>query len=262
MRQTQKVPQHLAIIMDGNGRWAKARGYQRTYGHLRGARVAKNIIELCAERGVKFLTLYAFSSENWMRPFSEVSFLMQLLARHLRRERATLMQNNIRFQTIGDISKLPELVQAEISKTVDETAANSGMTLVFALSYGSHQEITNAVKAVCAEVQKGTLDPAAITSDLLASRLETSCYPNPDLIIRTSGEYRLSNFMLWQAAYSELYIADCVWPNFNREELDKAFEAYALRERRFGRVSDQLLEVSDIGGETDDDDQSVEQVTL
>lgn len=253
---SHQVPQHLAIIMDGNGRWAKARGYQRTYGHLRGARVAKNIIELCAERGVKFLTLYAFSSENWMRPFSEVTFLMQLLARHLRRERATLMQNNIRFQTIGDTSKLPDIVQAEIAKTIEETSANTGMTLIFALSYGSHQEITNAVKAICADVTSGTLDPSTITPELLASRLETSHLPNPDLIIRTSGEYRLSNFMLWQAAYSELYIADCVWPNFNREELEKAFEAYARRERRFGRTSEQLTTVGDSG------DDVIEQVVL
>ncbi len=253
---SHQVPQHLAIIMDGNGRWAKARGYQRTYGHLRGARVAKNIIELCAERGVKFLTLYAFSSENWMRPFSEVTFLMQLLARHLRRERATLMQNNIRFQTIGDISKLPDIVQAEIEKTIQETSSNSGMTLVFALSYGSHQEITNAVKLICDEVTAGKLDSKEITPALLASRLETSHLPNPDLIIRTSGEYRLSNFMLWQAAYSELYIADCVWPNFNREELEKAFEAYSRRERRFGKTSDQLAPA----GRSDDD--SIEQVVL
>lgn len=226
--------------MDGNGRWAKARGYQRTYGHLRGARVAKSIIELCAERGIKFLTLYAFSSENWMRPFSEVSFLMQLLARHLRRERATLIKNNIRFQTIGDISKLPEIVQAEISKTIEETSICNGMTLIFALSYGSHQEITNAVKLLAEEVKSGSLDPEEITSEMLAARLETASIPNPDLIIRTSGEYRLSNFMLWQAAYSELYIADCVWPNFNREELEKAFEAFAMRERRFGKISEQV----------------------
>lgn len=226
--------------MDGNGRWAKARGYQRTYGHLRGARVAKSIIELCAERGIKYLTLYAFSSENWMRPFSEVTFLMQLLARHLRRERATLIKNNIRFQTIGDIAKLPDVVRAEIQKTIDETSQCTGMTLIFALSYGSHQEITNAVKVLCEQVKNGSLDPQKITSELLASKLETAAIPNPDLIIRTSGEYRLSNFMLWQAAYSELYIADCVWPNFNREELEKAFEAYALRERRFGKISEQI----------------------
>jgi undecaprenyl diphosphate synthase len=240
MSDAIKIPQHLAIIMDGNGRWAKARGYQRTYGHLRGARVAKNIIELCAERGVKFLTLYAFSSENWMRPFSEVSFLMQLLARHLRRERATLLSNNIRFQTIGDVSKLPEIVQAEIQKTIDETAKCSGMTLIFALSYGSRQEITNAVRLLAEEVKSGVIAPEQITPEMLEARLETANIPNPDLIIRTSGEYRLSNFMLWQASYSELYIADCVWPNFNREELQKAFEAYSLRERRFGKTSDQV----------------------
>jgi undecaprenyl diphosphate synthase len=223
--------------MDGNGRWAQSRGYERTYGHLRGARVAKQIIEACATRGVNFLTLYAFSTENWMRPKTEVAFLMQLLARHFRKERKNLMKKNIRVQTIGDIDRLPESVAAEVQKTVSETAGNTGMTLIFALSYGSRQELTQALQKIAAQVQAGKLNAEDICEEWIERALQTANTPDPDLIIRTSGEYRLSNFMLWQAAYSELYISDTFWPNFNQEELDLAFEAYANRERRYGKVS-------------------------
>jgi undecaprenyl diphosphate synthase len=234
------VPGHLAIIMDGNGRWAKGRGYERTYGHLRGARIAKNIIETCADRGVRYLTLYAFSTENWMRPHTEVSFLMGLLARHLRKERKNLIENNIRLTTIGDVSRLPLAVAHEVEKTVQETAKCTGMNLIFALSYGSRQEITGALKKICAEVQAGKITIEEINENLVSKMLETADVPDPDLIIRTSGEFRLSNFLLWQAAYSELYISETLWPDFTIADLDRAFQFYSTRERRFGQTSAQM----------------------
>lgn len=240
----QKVPTHLAIIMDGNGRWAEVRQRDRTFGHLKGARVAKNTIELCASLGVQQLTLYTFSTENWLRPHQEVSFLMMLLARHLRKERRTLMKNNIRFSVIGDVSRLPAAVTAEVEKTIEETSKNTGMSLTFALSYGSRQEMTNAVKSLCEDVKAGKLDPSAICEELISSRLQTAHMPDPDLIVRTSGEYRLSNFLLWQAAYSELYITQTLWPDFSKEELMKAFQQYGARERRFGRTTAQLKQSS------------------
>ncbi|MCM2280216.1 MAG: isoprenyl transferase [Bdellovibrionaceae bacterium] len=226
----------MAIIMDGNGRWAKVHGRERTFGHLRGARVAKTMIEHCADLGVRHLTLYAFSTENWLRPKPEVFFLMRLLARHMRKERDNLVKNNIRFTTIGELQRLPHAVQAEVRKTEAATAANTGMHLVFALSYGARQEITAAVRALAQEVAEGRLKPEAINETLVQNRLETSDMPDPDLIIRTSGEYRLSNFLLWQAAYSELYITNTLWPDFTIQELEHALQSYSQRERRFGRT--------------------------
>lgn len=237
-----EVPKHLAIIMDGNGRWAEVRGKHRTFGHLKGARVAKRTIEFCADAGVKNLTLYAFSTENWMRPEHEVSFLMQLLGRHLRKERATLMRNNIRFFVIGQIDRLPLAVQAEVLKTVEITRGNTGMELTFALSYGSRQELTDAVKAIGEDILAGRLLPKDIDESLIRSRLQTSYMSDPDLIIRTSGEYRLSNFLLWQAAYSELYITEMNWPDFNDHALLKAFAHYSSRERRFGKTTAQVVQ--------------------
>lgn len=236
----QKTPKHLAIIMDGNGRWAQLRGRDRTFGHLKGARVAKNTIEACASLGIEQLTLYAFSSENWLRPHQEVSFLMMLLARHLRKERRTLMKNNIRFSVIGDLEKLPAPVMCEVRKTIEETRKNTGMSLTFALSYGSRQEITCAVRKLAEEVKAGLLQPADITEEMISSHLQSSFMPDPDLIIRTSGEYRLSNFLLWQAAYSELYITQTLWPDFSKDELMLAFRQFESRERRFGRTTAQL----------------------
>ena len=233
-------PRHLAIIMDGNGRWAKSRGYTRAYGHVRGARVAKKIIEKCAAEGVKFLTLYAFSTENWMRPKQEVSFLMQLLARHLQKERASLVKNNIRFLTIGETSLLPSVVQKEVAATIAATAACSGMTLVFALSYGGRQEITGALRAIAEQIHNKELLPSDISEALIQEHLGTENIPDPDLIIRTSGEYRLSNFLLWQSAYSEFYISSTFWPDFNEKDLAQAFQFFATRERRFGKISEQL----------------------
>ena len=242
--QALHTPAHLAIIMDGNGRWAELRGRNRTFGHLKGARVAKQMIEFCAHSGIKHLTLYAFSTENWMRPQNEVSFLMRLLARHLRRERRTLMKNKIRFSVIGEISRLPEAVQQEVRTTLEETCQNTGMNLTFALSYGSRQEMTMTVKEICQDVQAARLQISDITEDFISSRLQTGQMPDPDLIIRTSGEHRLSNFMLWQAAYSELYITPTLWPEFTAEDLKLAFHKYAKTERRFGRTTEQVKQVS------------------
>ena len=242
--QNTQVPKHLAIIMDGNGRWAELRGRRRTFGHLKGARIAKRTIEFCAGAGVEHLTLYAFSTENWLRPHQEISFLMMLLARHLRKERRTLMKNNIRFTVIGEIGRLPPGVQSEVHHTVNETQNNTGMNLTFALSYGSRQEITEAVRSLCHDVQCGQLLSTEITEELIASRLQTYQMPDPDLIIRTSGEYRLSNFLLWQAAYSELYISKTLWPDFTDDELRMAFRHYSQRERRFGRTTTQAKQIS------------------
>ena len=240
------LPQHLAIIMDGNGRWAELRRRDRTFGHLKGARVAKTIIETCAQQGLKQLTLYAFSTENWLRPKMEVAFLMILLTRHLQRERKTLMKNNIRFSVIGEIDRLPAPVLAEVNKTLEMTAKNTGMSLTFALSYGGRQEITCAMKSIAEEVAAGRLKPEDVTEELIAKTLQSAAVheKDPDLIIRTSGEYRLSNFMLWQAAYSELYITPTLWPEFTPKELQLAFAQFSGRERRFGRTTAQISSIS------------------
>jgi undecaprenyl diphosphate synthase len=233
--------------MDGNGRWAELRGRDRTFGHLKGARVAKKTIEACAQLGVEQLTLYAFSTENWFRPKAEVAFLMKLLGRHLRKERAGLVKNNIRFSVIGDLSRVPVTIREEIFQTVDETRDCTGMGLTFALSYGSRQEITAAVRAIAEEAALGKLDPTDIDEDLVSSRLQSSFMTDPDLIIRTSGEYRLSNFLLWQAAYSELYVTPVLWPDFTQADLEIAFERYAVCERRFGQTTKQVASRATMG---------------
>jgi undecaprenyl diphosphate synthase len=237
---SSSLPSHVAIIMDGNGRWAEMRGRDRAFGHLRGARVAKQMIELSAEMGIEQLTLYAFSTENWLRPKAEVSFLMMLLGRHLRKERSNLIRNNIRFSVIGDVARLPAPILEEVEKTIAATSACTGMSLTFALSYGGRQEIAEAAKALALDVAAGRLNPEDINQDSLAAKLQTSHMRDPDLIIRTSGEFRLSNFMLWQAAYSELYVTQTLWPEFDKSELLLAFEHYAGRERRFGRTPSQV----------------------
>lgn len=234
MVSSSRLPSHVAIIMDGNGRWAEMRGRDRAFGHLRGARMAKQAIETCAEIGIEQLTLYAFSTENWKRPRAEVSFLMLLLGRHMRKERLNLVRHNIRFSVIGDLSRLPAPVVEEVEKTIAATSACTGMSLTFALSYGGRQEITQAARALAADVAAGRLSADDITEDTFTSKLQTAHMPDPDLIIRTSGEFRLSNFMLWQAAYSELYVTETLWPDFERPQLLEAFEHYAKRERRFG----------------------------
>lgn len=230
--------------MDGNGRWAKARGHNRFFGHVRGARVAKTLIEECARLKLRHLTLFAFSTENWFRPPEEVSFLMLLLARKLKRERALLMEQNIRFAVIGDLRRLPAYVRAEVIKTVETTQNNTGMLLTFALSYGGRQEIVQMAKSLVEKAKSGMLDASGIDETVIAEHLPSSFLPDPDLIIRTSGENRISNFFLWQSAYSEIFFAEEAWPDFTVDHLHAALGRYANRERRFGRTSDQLEVIS------------------
>ena len=230
------LPKHLAIIMDGNGRWAKARGRHRTFGHIKGARVAKTIITACADRGIENLTLYAFSSENWLRPTTEVAFLMNLLRRYLRRETENLVKKNIRFQAIGELHRLPEDVQAAVKFCTERTAKNTGLNLVFAISYGSRQEIAMAARKLAEKVARGEITPEQIDEASFNSQLLTAGIPDPDLILRTSGEQRLSNFLLWQAAYSEFYFYDLPWPDFTVADLEIGLLNFHQRERRFGVV--------------------------
>jgi undecaprenyl diphosphate synthase len=234
------APRHLAIIMDGNGRWAKARRHSRVYGHIRGAKVAKSVIEECARLNVPYLTLFAFSTENWFRPLREVAFLMRLLRRQLIREKATLMKHDIRFQTIGDIGRLPPEVREIVLDTVEETAGNGGMVLTFALSYGGRQEITAMAREVARQVSLGLLEEHEVDEALVAGLLPSSFLPDPDLLIRTSGESRISNFFLWQSAYSEIEFEAKAWPDFSLSDLHRILSSYSARERRFGRTSEQL----------------------
>lgn len=234
------LPRHLAIIMDGNGRWAKARHHSRVFGHIRGAKVAKQMIEECARLNLSHLTLYAFSTENWFRPLEEVSFLMTLLRRQLLREKATLMKNNIRFQAIGQLDRLPPDVASIVADTIEETAGNTGMVLTFALSYGGRQEITQMTRELVRQARLGLLDEDQVDEALVAGMLPSSFLPDPDLIIRTSGESRISNFFLWQAAYSEIEFEQKSWPEFTLNDLHRILSSYSARERRFGRTSEQL----------------------
>ncbi len=236
----EKKLNHLAIIMDGNGRWAKARGYDRTMGHIKGARVAKKIIEASAEMNLPHLTLYAFSTENWLRPQLEVSFLMRLLFKNLKRERKSLIKNNIKFNAIGDLEKLPKYVQDEVQESIDATKDNTGMVLTFALSYGGQQEIVEATKNIVALVKKGEISEDQIDKDLFSKALPSNPLPEADLIIRTSGESRLSNFLLWQAAYAEFMVTQKFWPDFTIEDLNESINYFFGRERRYGRISEQL----------------------
>jgi undecaprenyl diphosphate synthase len=228
---------HIAIIMDGNGRWAQLRSRPRTYGHIKGARVAKKIITAAVKKNIAYLTLYAFSSENWLRPQTEVLFLMNLLRRYLRKETATLMKQNIRFRVIGDLRKLPTDVLKAIDYAEKTTATNTGMALTFALSYGSRQEIADAARALAAKVQAGTLPLEEVNEASLDAQLQSRPSPDPDLIIRTSGECRLSNFLLWQAAYSEFFFSNTLWPDFTEDDLDIALLSFHKRERRFGAIN-------------------------
>lgn len=242
--QSSTLPRHLAIIMDGNGRWAERRGKNRFFGHFKGTRVAKKIIEECSRLGLEHLTLYTFSTENWARPATEVSFLMKLLAKYLIKERKTLIDNNIRFQCIGQIDRLPRFAQDEITKTILATQNNTGLKLFFALSYGGRQEILQASQHFAQLVKDGELAPEDLTEERFASFLNTYPSPDPDLIIRTSGEMRLSNFLTWQSVYSEIYVTQTLWPDFTAENLHQALSHYSLRERRFGKTSSQILESS------------------
>lgn len=231
------LPKHIAIIMDGNGRWAQLKRKPRTFGHIKGTRVAKKIITACSRRGIKNLTLYAFSTENWFRPQTEVSFLMKLLRRYLRRETENLVKENIRFSVIGDLSRIPEDVNQAIQQAAEATAQCTGLNLIFALSYGSRQEITLTMRELAERVAAGELSPSDIDEALINRSLSTYPTPDPDLIIRTSGEQRLSNFLLWQAAYSEFYFTETLWPNFTEPQLEEALKAFSVRQRRYGKVS-------------------------
>ena len=235
-----KLPRHLAIIMDGNGRWAKARRHNRIYGHIRGAKIARNVIEECSRLKLQYLTLFAFSTENWFRPIEEVSFLMHLLDRQLRREQKTLMRNNIRFQSIGDLERLPANVRQVVLDTVEMTKDNTGMVLAFALSYGGRQEIAQMARELVRQAKAGMLEENEVDEALVASYLPSSFLPDPDLIVRTSGESRISNFFLWQSAYSEIEFEAKAWPDFNLQDLHRILQTYSERERRFGRTSGQL----------------------
>ena len=238
MIDMNRIPAHIAIIMDGNGRWAKQRGHARTFGHQAGAETVHVIAEESARLGVKFLTLYTFSTENWNRPVDEVAALMSLLMDSIEEE--TFMKNNISFRIIGDTDKLPEDVLNRLNRCIERTAANTGMCLTLALSYSSKWEITEAVKLIAKDVAEGKLKPQDITDKTIDRHLATNYMPDPDLLIRTGGEIRLSNYLLWQCAYSELYFCDTFWPDFKEAELRKAICDYQKRERRFGKTSEQI----------------------
>jgi len=231
-----KKLQHVAVIMDGNGRWAQLRDKPRTYGHVKGARVAKKIITHAADLKLNNLTLYAFSSENWFRPEGEVSFLMTLLGRYLKKESMNLHKKNIRFDVIGEVKKLPENIQKAIAQTKELTKNNTGLNLAFAISYGSRQEIVLAAQALANKVKSGELSVDQITESSLSNNLMTAGTPDPDLIVRTSGESRLSNFLMWQASYSELYFSPVLWPDYTIKDFNEAIQYYLGRERRFGKV--------------------------
>ena len=230
------TPQHIAIIMDGNGRWAKERGLPRLKGHERGAATVRAVTEECVAQGVKFLTLYAFSTENWKRPGEEVSGLWVLLEHFLELELPVMMKNGVRLRTIGRTEELPESTQRKLADTIAATAENPATTLILALNYSSRTELTDAVRSLCTDAARGDLDPSAITPQTISERLYTAEYPDPDLLIRTSGEMRLSNFLLWQLSYAEFYITPKLWPDFGKQDLRAAIAEFHKRERRFGGI--------------------------
>ncbi|HTO16657.1 MAG TPA: isoprenyl transferase [Edaphocola sp.] len=236
------IPQHIAIIMDGNGRWAKERDESRIVGHSEGVNSVRAVVEACSEAGVKYLTLYAFSAENWNRPKIEVDALMELLVSTIRKEADHLKKNNVKLELIGNLSDLPDVCQKELKEGIDITSGCSGLTLVLALSYSAQWEIVEAVRKIAERVKAGIFNPEDINTQLFSQFLSTHNYPDPELLIRTSGEYRISNFLLYQIAYSELYFTDTQWPDFRKDELFKAIECYQNRERRFGKTSEQLKE--------------------
>ena len=234
----KRIPRHIAIIMDGNGRWAKERGKERSYGHQAGVDTVRRITSECVRLGVKFLTLYTFSTEHWSRPETEIAALMGLVLSSLEDE--IFMKNNVRFQVVGDIQRLPQSVQDKLQETMEHTAQNTAMTMVVALSYSSRWELTRAAQSIARDVKAGTLQPEDITEELMNERLETAFMPDPELLIRTGGELRISNYMLWQIAYSELYFCDTYWPDFNEVDLHQAIASYQARQRRFGKTGVQV----------------------
>ena len=237
---TEQLPKHIAIIMDGNGRWAKEKGQDRLFGHLHGVESVRNIVEGCAELGIQYLTLYAFSTENWDRPANEVAGLMELLVETIRKEVPTLNKNNIRLHVIGDFDMLPQTAKKELKEAIGETSANTGLNLVMALSYSSRWELTKAIKQIAEDVKNGILSTEEISQETLKNYLATKDFPDPELMIRTSGEHRISNFLLYQLAYAELYFTDTRWPDFRKENLYEAIIDFQNRERRFGKTSEQI----------------------
>ena len=236
----ENLPKHLAIIMDGNGRWAKQQGMMRAFGHENGTKSVKSTVENCAKLGIENLTLYAFSTENWNRPKLEINTLMKLLINSLKKELETLITNNIKLNTIGNLEKLPKSAQKELLEVIEKTKNNTRMTLTLALSYGSREEIINAVKNIATKVKNNIISIDSIDESILNKHLYTHNLPDVDLVIRTSGEHRISNFLLWQIAYAEFYFIDVLWPDFSEEHLYEAIISYQKRERRFGKTSEQI----------------------
>ncbi len=235
------LPKHLAIIMDGNGRWAKQQGKLRVFGHEHGVKTVRSTVENCVKIGIEYLTLYTFSTENWNRPKIEIQTLMRLLVSSLKKELKTFNKNNVRLNTIGNISALPEKAYKELLEVMDKTKDNTGMTLTLALSYGSREELQSAVKAIAIKVKNNIISAENIDETIINNHLYTHNLPDVDLLIRTSGEHRISNFLLWQIAYAELYFIDVFWPDFSEHHLVKAIKNYQNRERRFGKTSEQLI---------------------
>lgn len=240
LKAVGNIPRHIAVIMDGNGRWAKAKGRLRVFGHQAGVESVRDITEACAQLGVEYLTLYTFSTENWGRPNDEVGALMQILVQSLRKETRKLNDNDVRLQAIGQIERFPEICQNELREAIALTKDNKRLQLNLALSYSGRWDITQAVRKIAERARAGEIDPSDIDDAMISSELVTAGIPDPDLIIRTSGEMRISNFLLWQLAYSELYVTEAFWPDFRRNELYKAIQSYQKRERRFGKVSEQI----------------------
>lgn len=238
--QSEPIPRHIAIIMDGNGRWARAHKRNRLAGHRAGAESVRKVVKACGAWGVEYLTLYAFSSENWARPRHEVTALMQLLKRYLRQEVEELDRNGVRLEAIGDLERLPKEARAELDRAKEHLAGNTGLCLILALSYGSRDEIARAVRSLAEQVAAGELAPGAIDPETITAALDTAGVPDPDLLIRTAGEMRLSNFLLWQASYAELYVTDTCWPDFDRMRLADAIADYQKRLRKFGRTAEQI----------------------
>lgn len=239
-----RLPKHIAIIMDGNGRWAEKRGNQRIFGHKNAVAAVRDTVEAAAELGIGYLTLYAFSTENWKRPKTEVDALMSLLVSTINSETKTLLDNNIKLHSIGNIASLPKGVQNQLQQAINLTSKNTGLNLVLALSYGSRWEIINAIKKIGVDIQNGNINPQDLDDGVFERYLDTAGFPDPELAIRTSGEYRISNFLLWQIAYTELYFTPTLWPDFRREHLYEAILSFQCRERRFGKTAEQIKKIS------------------
>ena len=240
--RNDKLPQHIGIIMDGNGRWAKQRGNDRIFGHQNGVKAVRETVEAAAELGIKYLTLYAFSTENWNRPRREIDALMSLLVTTLNKETENLIKNNIRLLVIGEINHLPKQLIRNLKQSMEITSRNTGLKLILALSYSARWEILDAIRKIARDVKEGKVSPKEISCDFFTDYLQTKDIPDPELLIRTSGEYRISNFLLWQIAYTELYFTETLWPDFGKEDLYKAICNYQRRERRFGKISEQVVQ--------------------